>query len=87
MVAFVTAQLLSYVCPNVFAVSGPDGSVLDPVGGRLFISISVPERVSLCGSGMVAFVNAQLLSYVCPNVLVLHYRVDDSLVIAVSVSE
>ncbi len=43
MVAFATAQLRSYVCPNMFAVSGPDRSVLDLVDDSIVIAISVSE--------------------------------------------
>jgi hypothetical protein len=43
MVAFVIAQLLSYVCPNVFAVIEHDGSVLDPVDDFLVIAVNISE--------------------------------------------
>ena len=46
MLNFVTAQLRSYVCPNMFAVNGPDRSVPDPVDASIVIAISVngPDR-------------------------------------------
>jgi hypothetical protein len=43
MVAFVIAQLLSYVCPNVFAICGHDRFVPNPVDESLAITINVFE--------------------------------------------
>ena len=39
----VIAQRLSDICPNVFAVNGPDRSVPDSVDDSLVLAVSVSE--------------------------------------------